>query len=84
MEAKITLRSGGEIHLGILTDDPPAPTPADPVVTLEDYPEGVFGPDDLSPDHLIIVHAPKQDAWDLVHTAVEAGFTVAWEGELGK
>jgi hypothetical protein len=84
VEARITLRTGNKVHLGILTDDLPAPTPGDPIVTLEEYPETVFGPDDLPPDHLIIVHGPKKDTWDLVHTAVEVGFTVAWEREQEK
>jgi hypothetical protein len=46
------------------------------VVILQDYPEEVFGSDDLSTDHLFIVHGPKQDTWDLVHAAVEVGFIV--------
>jgi hypothetical protein len=80
MEAKITLRIAGKTQPGLLA---PCGT-GGPVVILDEHPDMSLTPDDLNPDHLIIVHESKQDAWDPVQTAVDSGFNVTWEGELGK
>ena len=84
MKAKITLIGGEKAQLGVLTDEPPARNRREPLVLLEDHPETMFRPHELPPDHLIMVHESKQDAWDLVRVATEVGFNVRWEGELGK
>jgi hypothetical protein len=66
---------------GKLTDEHPAATSEQPLVVLDDRPTVALGPLVLSSDHLIVVHGGQKDCWDLVHAAVEVGFTVTWESE---
>lgn len=80
MEARITLHSGGEVHPGKLTDEHFAARPDQPLVILDHSPSVALGPMSLASDHLIVVHGDQEGLWDLIHAAVEAGFTVTWEG----
>jgi hypothetical protein len=81
VQVRITLHTGDSSRPGKLTDEHPAATPEQPLLVLDDRPSIALGPLVLSADHLIVVHGGKGDVWDLVHAAVETGFTVTWEGE---
>ena len=80
MRAHATLTIDGEQALGWLTDQPPE-TDGAVALVLDANPSRQFRPGNLSRDHLVVLHGPRESVRDVFRAAGEAGFTVVWPAD---